>query len=192
MSGGLVPFGKNVGDFKRMVERMFHDDFGLGLFTTAMKVDMIEHDEHFVIETEIPGITKEQIHLDYHNDYLTISVEENEEVNVEKANYVRKERRSARMERSLYVGPISEDQIKAKYSNGILTIILPKAKGPKVKKGITFYSRIRISIQDSTENTLLRGFTSSPIQVIVAVWIFGSVDNPSGFSIHHPRSSPGP
>ncbi|MDF2545207.1 MAG: hypothetical protein K0R93_105 [Anaerosolibacter sp.] len=39
MFGGLVPFGKTVGDFEQMVERMFHNDFGLGLFTTAMKVD---------------------------------------------------------------------------------------------------------------------------------------------------------
>ncbi|MBB6214104.1 HSP20 family protein [Anaerosolibacter carboniphilus] len=136
MLGGLVPFGRRPGDLERLFERMFQDDFGLGYLATGMKMDVKENDENFVVEAEIPGINKEQIHLDYHNDYLTISVEENREVNVEKNSYVRKERRSGRMARSVYVGPIAEDQIKAKYSNGILTIILPKTKHPKIKKGI--------------------------------------------------------
>ena len=56
-------------------------------------------------------------------------VEENDE---EKGRFVRKERYSGACSRSFYVGEnITEDEIKAKFKNGTLTIIVPKKEDKK-------------------------------------------------------------
>ncbi|KXG75478.1 Hsp20/alpha crystallin family protein [Thermotalea metallivorans] len=136
MFGGLVPFGRRPRDLEQFFERMLQDDFGLGYFSTGIKVDVKENDKNFVVEAEIPGVNKDQIHLDYNNEYLTISVEDNQEIREERENYIRRERRSGRMSRSLYVGNIDEDQISAKYVNGVLTVTLPKTKNAKARKRI--------------------------------------------------------
>ena len=55
--------------------------------------------------------------------------EENDE---EKGRFVRKERYSGACSRSFYVGEdITEEEIKAKFKNGTLTIVVPKKEDKK-------------------------------------------------------------
>lgn len=96
--------------------------------TGQMKVDIKENDKNYVIEAELPGIKKEEIGLDLDNNVLTISVERKEEFNEENDKYIRKERRFGTMKRSFIVENINEEQISAKFENGILALELPKIK----------------------------------------------------------------
>ena len=57
---------------------------------------------------------------------LTISAHKNEEVNEERDNYIRRERRVGQVSRSFWVSGIKNDEVKAEYKNGLLRIILPK------------------------------------------------------------------
>lgn len=136
MFRGLVPF-RNSNNIERAFDRMlrdFHDDFGLSALTSDIKVDIRETDKDYVLEADIPGVNKEQIHVDYDNNYLTVSVENVQEVNNEGKNYIRKERKVGRTSRSFYVENIREDQIIAKYDNGVLKVQLPKDENAKTKK----------------------------------------------------------
>ena len=98
-----------------------------------MKTDVKETDNGYVVDVDLPGFKKEEIHLELDNGYLTISTEkslENKEEN--KGRVIRQERYAGAMSRSFYVGSyVTEEDIKAKYENGVLSLEIPKKEAPK-------------------------------------------------------------
>lgn len=105
----------------------------------AMKTDIKETEENYLLEIDLPGYAKEDITVDYENEYVTVSAskkEKKEEGKEDKPNYIRKER-SISCQRSYYVGDIDENLISAKLDQGVLTLSIPKALRAKPqKKGI--------------------------------------------------------
>ena len=100
-----------------------------------MKTDVHEHDDHFEADIDLPGFKKEQIKLKLENGYLTVSTEKglDKDEKDKKGKLIRQERYSGSMSRSFYVGEdITQDEIKAKFDNGVLKIEIPK-KEPKSK-----------------------------------------------------------
>ncbi|HHY90630.1 MAG TPA: Hsp20/alpha crystallin family protein [Clostridiales bacterium] len=137
MFGNLVPFNRRGREIENFFDRMFDSDFPFSFLNPSdMKVDIKENEKEYILEAEIPGVNKEQIHVDYQQNYLTIAVENREEINEERKNYIRRERKIGRSSRSFYVEGIEEDNISAKYENGILTVLLPKSKDAKPHKRI--------------------------------------------------------
>jgi HSP20 family protein len=137
MFGDLVPFNRRAREIESFFDKMFDSDFPFSFLNPSdMKVDIKEYEKEYVLEAEIPGVNKEQIHIDYQQNYLTISVENREELSEERKNYIRRERKFGRSSRSFYVEGIQEDKISAKYENGILTVLLPKSKDAKPRKRI--------------------------------------------------------
>ncbi|MBQ3664678.1 MAG: Hsp20/alpha crystallin family protein [Lachnospiraceae bacterium] len=116
------------------------DDFSFYPFTgykeknSMMKTDVKEDDEKYEIDMSIPGVKKEDIKAELKDGYLTVSAatsSENEEKD-EKQRYIRRERYFGSCSRSFYVGKeITQDEIKAKYENGVLTIDIPKKEEKK-------------------------------------------------------------
>ena len=104
-----------------------------------IKVDIKENEKEYIVEADLPGVKKEEINVDLNNDRLTISVTRNEETNIEKENYIRKERRSGSYSRSFYVENVIENQISAKFENGVLSMVLPKRES-----GVSKNKRIEI------------------------------------------------
>ena len=98
----------------------------------AMKTDIRETKDSYILDVEMPGFDKEDISLDLDNGYLTIRAEkkEKDESGKEEHRYVRKER-SVSCQRSYYVGDTEEESIKAKYDKGVLTVTLPKKEVEK-------------------------------------------------------------
>lgn len=84
-----------------------------------------------MVEVELPGVQKEEINIDLRDDRLSIAVQRNEQVNEERENYIRRERKSASMCRSFYVENVKSEDVKAKFENGLLTIVLPKREPGK-------------------------------------------------------------
>lgn len=99
-----------------------------------MRVDIKENEKEYIVEADMPGIKKEEINVELNDDRLTIAVERNEEINEEKENYIRKERRSGSFCRSFYVENVLDDQISAKFENGVLSVVLPKKEAGISKK----------------------------------------------------------
>ena len=98
-----------------------------------MKTDVKETKDGYELAVDLPGFKKEEIHLELQNGYLTISTEKNLENKEEKEGKIlRQERYSGTMQRSFYVGGnLTEEDIQAKYEDGVLRVDLPK-KEPKV------------------------------------------------------------
>ena len=106
-----------------------------------MKTDVKELDDAYEVMVDLPGFNKEDIHLELNDGNLTISaVKSLDKENESKGNYIRRERVVGNMQRSFYVGEaLTEEDIRAKYENGILTLIIPKKEARKApeKKYIT-------------------------------------------------------
>lgn len=95
-----------------------------------MRTDVRETEKGYELDIDLPGFKKEDVHAELKNGYLTISAQkglEKEEKKTEEGRYLRRERYSGSLSRSFYVGDaITEDDVKAKFENGILQISLPK------------------------------------------------------------------
>lgn len=130
----LVPFYRRnrglVG-----VDDFFQDFFnnfpktGLVNYTfNGFRTDIKEKDNEFIVQAELPGISKDDINIEINENYMTITAINNEIVEEEKNNYIRKERRNGRFQRSFDISDVNTDEIQAKYENGILEIKLPKTE----------------------------------------------------------------
>ena len=102
-----------------------------------MKTDIFESNNRYIIETDLPGIKKENIKINYENGYLTITVTKNT-LTSNPSTYIRRERFYGEIKRSFYIGIKKETDIKATYHEGILKISFPKEDIPeKTSKNIT-------------------------------------------------------
>ncbi len=106
-----------------------------------MKTDIREHDEGYELDIDLPGFKKDEINVQLDNGYLTISASKGLDKDKEskKGKYIRRERYAGAMQRSFYVGDgITEEDIKARFKNGILRLSIPKkdAKAVEEKKSI--------------------------------------------------------
>ena len=96
-----------------------------------MRADVKENEKEYELVVDLPGFDKKDINLSLNNGYLTISAktEQKEEDN---SNYVRRERVCS-YQRSFYVGDaITEDDVKAKYNNGTLNVVVPKLERKEI------------------------------------------------------------
>lgn len=103
-----------------------------------MKTDVKENENDYELQVEVPGVSKENISIDYENGYVTIAAKTNKSKDEKdkECNYIRRERYSGSYSRSYYVGDVDRESIKAKLDNGVLSIIVPKAKTEEQKKAI--------------------------------------------------------
>jgi len=96
----------------------------------GIRTDIIDKEDKYLLEAELPGFDKDDIELDLKNDILTIraSRKSNTEEKDDEKNYIRRERHESLCERSFKIKDIEFDDIDAKYENGILSVTLPKKK----------------------------------------------------------------
>ena len=91
----------------------------------SMKTDVKENEKEIELEIDMPGFAKDQINVTFEKGYLQVSAKK-EQVAENKNGYVRRERAQA-CTRTYYVGEkVKEEEIKAKYENGVLSLIVPK------------------------------------------------------------------
>ena len=122
-------------------ENLFNDDwmdFGFPEVDKAlygkhannvMKTDVKETDTSYEVDIDLPGFKKDEINAQLDNGYLTISAAKglDKDEKDKKGKYIRKERYAGAMSRSFYVGEgVTQEDIKAKYEDGILRLSVPK------------------------------------------------------------------
>ena len=95
---------------------------------SLMKTDVEELDNSYRIMVELPGYKKEDIEAEISDGYLCVHAERKEEKEEKgKGNYIRKERYVGSCSRRYFIGEhITQDDIKANFENGILSIEVPK------------------------------------------------------------------
>lgn len=102
-----------------------------------MKTDIRETDTDYEVDVDLPGFNKDEISAELNNGYLTISAAKglDKEEKDNKGTYIRQERYAGSMSRSFYVGGgLTQEDIKAKYENGILKLTIPKKQPEQVEK----------------------------------------------------------
>ncbi len=102
--------------------------------TWAPSVDIEEKDGTYLVKADLPGLKKEDIHVELHDGYLTLRGERKSEHEEKKENYHRIERAYGSFQRSFRVPEgITEKDIKAKYKDGVLELTIPAPKEAKPK-----------------------------------------------------------
>ena len=105
---------------------------------TLMRTDIKETDEGYEMTIDLPGFKKDDVQAELKDGYLSITAQtqrESEEKD-EKGTFVRKERFSGKCSRTFFVGEdIEDDDIKAKFEDGVLKIDVPKKQEqPKLEE----------------------------------------------------------
>lgn len=107
---------------------------GNGFDLWAPNTDMVETDNEYVIRVDLPGIPKDEVNINFKDNRLTISGERKQEEKEEKDNYMRQERYYGNFLRAFTLpNAVKEDDIKAKYKDGVLTVTVKKAEESKPK-----------------------------------------------------------
>jgi HSP20 family protein len=92
-------------------------------------VDILETQETYIFRVELPGVGKENINVEVSNSALIISGRRPSDKDPEVANYHRIERNQGFFQRSFTLpGYVDVENSAAKYVDGILEVILPKAE----------------------------------------------------------------
>ena len=106
------------------------DNYAYAMNTSnLMKTDVKDTDQGYEITMNLPGVKKEDVKAELKDGYLTISASTNSNKDEKDGNgrYIRRERYSGSCSRSFYVGEdVTQDEIKAKFENGPLTLLVPK------------------------------------------------------------------
>ena len=139
---GLIKYNSNdyrPTSFRSFVDNFFNDDFNGGSVASfTPKVDIAETDKEFEVQLHVPGVKKEEINVDLNNKTLTISGERKFENNKEEKNFRSVESYYGSFRRSFQLPDlIDKDKIDASYTDGILTIVLPKDSKKSTQKQIS-------------------------------------------------------
>ena len=137
----LIPRKRKEFD---LFEDMFNDPFwddrkgpSHGAMPRLMSTDIKEKDGNYMIEMDLPGYDKENISIELENGYLNVSarVDKSNEEKDEKENYIHRERFCGECSRSFYVGEnVTEEDVKASFKNGTLTLTVPKEEQKKIEE----------------------------------------------------------
>ncbi len=128
----LIPFDRrnhrvSVYDPFRAFDEMERAFFGSQQpAVLSFRTDVTDTGDSYKLEAELPGFKKDDIKIDIENDCLTISAERHENKNEQKPNFVKRERMYGSYSRSFDVSGIDVDRISAAYTDGVLTLELPK------------------------------------------------------------------
>lgn len=118
----------------------FGDDFANGMLSAErpLKVDVRDEGDHYLLEADMPGINRENVHVDVNDGVLTIAAEINDtKESQEDGRYVYRERCYGRTSRSFNLDGIRDEDITAEFKDGVLKLNLPKMEAQQKLTGRT-------------------------------------------------------
>ena len=132
----LLPsiFGDNL--FDDFMDDMFSvDRMPVKTMPSIMKTDIKETEDQYVLAIDLPGFKKEDVKIHLKDGYLNVTASSQNEEEEKDGKYLRRERYTGSMTRSFYVGEnLTEEDVKAKFGNGVLTLALPKEAPKKIEE----------------------------------------------------------
>lgn len=127
---GITPYNNYRGVYNpfRELEKMEKEFFSANNGLSTFKTDIKDDGDAYLLEAELPGFNKEDIHIDLSDGMLTISAERRSESEKKdgKGNVIHSERVYGKFERSFDVSAVNEADISAEYTDGVLKLHLPK------------------------------------------------------------------
>ena len=106
-----------------------------------MSTDIRESEAGYEMEIDLPGFNKDEVTVELNEGYLTVSAakeinkdESQSEEETKKGNYIRQERYRGACRRTFYVGDaLTQEDIKANFKQGILSLNIPKKEVKQVE-----------------------------------------------------------
>ena len=123
--------------FTRDIDRWFDRTWGSDLGGSwGPVVDVRETEDALVLEAELPGLRSDDVSVSVEDGVLTVAGEKKREVEEgTEGGYHFTERRYGRFERSFRLPrSLNTEDVRAEFSNGVLTITLPKAEEAKPRR----------------------------------------------------------
>lgn len=123
-------------NMRSLMNNLFDDSFwNVPSFNqTSFKLDIKDTEEAYLIEAELPGISKEDVSLEYNEERLHIEVKHEEDSEEKQDKFIHKERSVSSMSRTIYMPEVDAENIEAELKDGILRV--RAAKLPEVDTSI--------------------------------------------------------
>lgn len=131
MMANLYPTKKDRDGFFDFLPSWF-DEWGRNFMRTPgiqpFAADVEEKNNEYVVKVDLPGFSKDNIHLDFDQGVLTIDASRKQESNekAEDGSFIRRERVSGSYARRFALEGVDEEKITASFKNGVLNVTLPK------------------------------------------------------------------
>ncbi|MBR2928469.1 MAG: Hsp20/alpha crystallin family protein [Oscillospiraceae bacterium] len=124
MNTSLRPFSMSTYDpFRLFDEKAHRMMYGSA---PAFRTDILEENDRYVLQADLPGFRKEDIRIDLEEDTMTITAERRSEQSEENANYIRRERSYGSFTRRFGTEGIDTERMEASFTDGVLTLSMPK------------------------------------------------------------------
>ena len=128
-------FAAVKSDFDRVFERFFEPNFWPLATSRTFEnmweppLDFSETEKEYFVRLEAPGMTRDDFDVDIDGNLLTLSGKREFHKEERAEDYLWQERQEGRFLRTLRLpGAVQEPRIEAGYTNGVLTVTLPKAE----------------------------------------------------------------
>ncbi len=124
-------------EINRMFDSFFRGPEEDGLQTTSWNplVDVTENDHSYLLNVELPGVSRNDVKIVVQDNQLTIRGEKKQEKESKNSNYHRVERSYGSFQRTFTLPTtVKAEKIEANYNDGVLTITVPKAEEAKAKE----------------------------------------------------------
>lgn len=132
------PFRDFMSDFRTDFDRLFDyklDRFGTGERAWYPALDLAEHEDHFFMRMDLPGLSKDDVEIKLQDGELTIVGERKQESEQKKDGYYHCERAHGKFERSLSLpGHVDPSKVEATFKDGVLEVKLPKTEQSKSRQ----------------------------------------------------------
>src|ERR671922_611307 len=134
---------RNLMSFQDEMNRMFDqfarggngEEAGWGVRTWAPPVDIYETDDALILKAELPGVSKDDVSVEIHQNTLILRGQRKHEAEVKEDRYHRVERAYGTFQRSFVLPTlVDQEKVQASYTDGVLELRLPKSEAAKPKR----------------------------------------------------------
>lgn len=133
---------RNINDLQGEIDRMFgrffpsqDNNHSSQKAVWAPRTDLIETDDDYRIDLDVPGMSKDDLKINYQDNKLTVSGERTINHSDENEEYVRVERSFGQFHRSFTLPrTVDASNISASYENGVLSVRVPKTETVKPRQ----------------------------------------------------------
>lgn len=117
----------------------FENGFGMMRPERAMRVDVRDEGDRYILEADMPGVSKDDVKVELSGDVLTLSAayDREKEEKDDDDKYVYRERRCGSVSRAFNVEGIREEDISAEFKDGVLKLTLPKQEAKALPESRT-------------------------------------------------------
>lgn len=123
-------------DIQREINRVFREfPTRSGVREVWALCDVEENENRYLLSFDMPGVAKDDIHIEWNDGRLIVSGERAETQSEENKTYVLSERYRGKFQRAFMLPQaVDADRVEASYKDGVLRLVIPKAESAKPRR----------------------------------------------------------